>query len=122
MLRIPALFSFLLLADNTLQHVQTLRLPGNALALAVAAKPSETSIVISVDNVHKPSSTIERRQETSEFVEPLLSFKFQGQKLVAAATFKLGDGHEQIQSTKLSNLLYGLDNLRKRDGEVKELE
>jgi tRNA (guanine-N(7)-)-methyltransferase subunit TRM82 len=121
-LRIPALFSFLLQGDNTLQHIQTLQLPGNALALAVAAKSSETSIVVSVDNVHNPTSTTERRPDTGEDVEPLLLYKFQGHHLGAASTFKLGDGHEEIQSTKLTNLLYGLENLRKRDGEPKELE
>jgi tRNA (guanine-N(7)-)-methyltransferase subunit TRM82 len=120
--RIPALFTFLLTPENALKHIQTLRVPGNALAVATCKSASESNVVVSVDCIHKPGSTTERRQGIEEAAEPLQLYKFQDHELVAASTFMLADGDDEYQSVRLTNLLYNLEYLRKRDGETRELE
>lgn len=119
---VPALFTFLLTPENTLKYMQTVRLPGNALAVAVSISTTDSGLVVSVDSIHKPISTTERRVETEDAVEPLHLYKFHGRELVAGAVFSVAARDEEPNSARLTNLLYNLEKLRKRDGEAKELE
>jgi tRNA (guanine-N(7)-)-methyltransferase subunit TRM82 len=96
-------------------------LPGNALAVAADFSNPQCSIIVSVDSIHKPGSTTSCRSEAGDVLNPLYSFKFQGHELHEASTFKLADDDES-QSAALTNLLYPLENLRKRDGEEKDDE
>ena len=88
----------------------------------MAVAVTDNRVTVSVDTVHKPGSTTERRPEIEEDVAPLWSYEFQGHELLAGFPFKLANENEESQSVRLTNLLYGLENLRKRDGEAKELE
>jgi tRNA (guanine-N(7)-)-methyltransferase subunit TRM82 len=100
------------------------RLQGNALAVAAhtSAAGSSNNIVVSVDSITKPGSTTERRTDTEEAVEPLRLYRFEGHQLVAASTFEMAGADDEGTSVKPMNFLYNLDNLRKRDGEAKELD
>lgn len=126
---VPALFLFnLRLDDNSLQHIQTFELPGNPLAVETFAPlpitGSSEDVVISIDTVHLPGSTTERRSDASERDRALLGVQLRNMGLVSievvfnesteSCTSQLQNGDSK---GRLSNLLYSLENLRKRDGE-----
>jgi tRNA (guanine-N(7)-)-methyltransferase subunit TRM82 len=117
--RVPALFTFHLTADNTLEPDQVLRLSGNALSLVTEASTPE-KVLVSVDNIHKPGSITELRDSTEDSISPFQTFGFQQGGLVQdsfrVATVEEGEVPEGAASG-LRNLLYSLENLRKRDGE-----
>jgi len=123
---IPALFVFLITPANTLQHIQRLQLPGNVLTFVA----SPESVVIAIDTIHAPFSTsIQRTEDASgsgeEVVNPLQAFAFENQLLVPATPFEVVDQQEERPDgalARLGNLLYGMENLRKRDGDGKEEE
>lgn len=126
--RIPALFTFHLKENNTLQHAQTLRLPGNALSVTTGiASPdgSPTRVLISVDSTHKPGSTTELSDSAEGSISPLQAFVFEDGKL-AQDSFALsvvgGNDVSEGAVGGLRNLLYSLENLRKRDGEERGKE
>lgn len=82
---------------------------------------------MSVDTIHKPGSTTEERRNKDNYVNPLQSYKFQEGKLVQDETFRLAIADQDEGETKgsgalgrLTNVLYNLENLRKREGEDKE--
>jgi len=81
--------------------------------------------VASVDTIHKPGSTSERREDGKK-VSPLKSFKFQDGRLLYNSPFTVtpieseAGGQESGIGGRLTNLLYNLENLRKRDGENQE--
>ena len=75
-----------------------------------------------MDSIHKPGSTKDRRSEAEEAIEPLRLYKFQGNELHGASSFKLTHEDDESQPVRLTHLLYNLESLRKRDGEVKEFE
>jgi len=84
-------------------------------------------MIVSIDIIHKPGSTTERRESTEELTDPLKSFEIAGGKLVEAQGFVVAEIEESngaVSETgaigNLSNLLYGLENLRKREGDEKD--
>jgi tRNA (guanine-N(7)-)-methyltransferase subunit TRM82 len=121
--RIPALFTFHLRDDNTLKQVQTLKLTGNAHSVVAGiAAPDGTArrVLVSVDNTHRTGSTTELRDSTEEVTSPFQAFAFEDGILVqdsfAISTVEGNDVSEDAAGG-LRNLLYSLENLRKRDGE-----
>ncbi|TVY39124.1 tRNA (guanine-N(7)-)-methyltransferase non-catalytic subunit [Lachnellula occidentalis] len=120
---IPALFTFHLKDDNTLQHAQTLQLSGNALSVATGIAASDGTpkrVLISIDSTHKAGSTTELRDSTEELTSPFQAFILQDGNL-AQDSFALsvveGNHVSEGAVVGLRNLLYSLENLRKRDGE-----
>jgi hypothetical protein len=75
-----------------------------------------------VDSISKPGSTTERRTNAEDVVDPLHVYRFKGHELVAASTFEMTNDDDESQSVRLTNFLYNLENLRKSDGGMKELE
>ncbi|KAH7417023.1 guanine-N(7)--methyltransferase subunit trm82 [Cadophora sp. MPI-SDFR-AT-0126] len=116
---IPALFTFTLTPSNQLTHLQTLPLQGNALAVSPITATSK--FIVSIDTIHKPGSTSEVRTDDLEDLKSLQTFEFQDDILVESAlAFERSEGGEEEQvgdSGRLGNLLYGLENLRKREGD-----
>ena len=58
-------------------------------------------------------------------MNPLQAFAFENQRLVPATPFEVVDQQEERPDgalARLGNLLYGMENLRKRDGDGKEEE
>jgi len=58
-------------------------------------------------------------------VNPLQAFKFEDQRLVAALPFEVveqQEGRSEGDLGRLGNLLYGLENLRKREGDGRDDE
>jgi tRNA (guanine-N(7)-)-methyltransferase subunit TRM82 len=81
-------------------------------------------LIISVDCIHKSGSITECTDRGDIMINPLQSYKFQDQQLIPVSTFEIVDHQEEndkaIGTGRLTNLLYGLENLRKRDGDVKD--
>ncbi|PVH88513.1 hypothetical protein DL98DRAFT_648623 [Cadophora sp. DSE1049] len=116
---VPALFTFTLTPLNQLKHLQTLHLPGNVLSLAT---PTSSKLIVSIDTIHRPGSTSELRTDTNDNVKALQTFEFQDGMLVEGGVpFEKGEGMagegESGAVGRLGNLLYGLENLRKREGD-----
>lgn len=136
---IPALFIFTLTLSpsTTLQHAQTILLPGNALSVILLPSP-QPSLLVSVDTIHSPGTKSENteqgrdrkereRRSDADVVDPVLQFDFDGAKFgggkafVKAADMLMVDaGSEKGAVGRLGNLLYGLENLRKREGDGTE--
>lgn len=86
---------------------------------------------MSIDTVHYPGSTWELKDKTEELINPLQTLQFQDGRLTEelelvmaldenAATWR-GEGASSTDARgQLSNLLYSIENLRKRDGEGPE--
>ncbi|KAK0118877.1 tRNA (guanine-N(7)-)-methyltransferase non-catalytic subunit trm82 [Cadophora gregata f. sp. sojae] len=114
---VPALFIFLLTPSNRLEYLQTLALPGNVLALSLTS----SRLIVSIDTIHKPGSTNELRTETTENLNVLQTFEFSTQELMlvegALAFAKIEEDWKLDAVGRLGNLLYGLENLRKREGD-----
>ena len=109
--RVPATFTFVLTTQNQLHHVHTLKLPGNVLNIATVAG----GVVLSIDTIHKPGSMTDRREPGAESIDSLQAFIFQGRELVPS-TMKFDVAKDEVEeSGRLTNVLYGLQNLRKRD-------
>lgn len=121
---IPVLLVFLLTTSENLDFIQSIRLEGNALSVAVHFSDRRSSLVISVDNIHALGSTTEQRTPELETVKPLQFYEFQGRLLKFVMGFGLvGDQEELGNGTSLGhirNLLYSLENLRKRDGDARD--
>lgn len=133
---VPAIFIFSLTFTSTsaptLKHTQTLTLPGNALSLIL----DETTILISIDTIHrsgspanstsKPGRREEReRREDGDVVDSVLRFGFDGERFGEGTVLVRAPEMVDVESEKgavgrLENLLYGLENLRKRDGEAED--
>ena len=118
------MFTFQLTPDNTLQHSQTIVLPGNALSSITNVSESTTKLIVSIDNVHKSGSTTDRREESEELFNSLCSYTFQTHQAITGASFDVVEGREDADNGnvlgKLGNLLYTLENLRKRESDVRE--
>ncbi|KAF8863476.1 hypothetical protein BDZ45DRAFT_738447 [Acephala macrosclerotiorum] len=126
---IPALFSFNLhLDENVLQEPQIVELPGNPLAvitdIPLLSEGSTGDIIVSIDTIHQPGSITKLRSETSEAEKRLMIFHHWDVGLVPSDAAYKGPAEEDenlVQSGekigRLSNLLYSLENLRKRDGD-----
>ncbi|KAF4625905.1 hypothetical protein G7Y89_g12261 [Cudoniella acicularis] len=129
---VPALFVFSLTRENTLQYKQTLNLPGNALSVVTNLVASETAVplnklIVSIDNVFKPGSTSEVRTLGDETATPLLSFHFGNGLWVPETVFEKSIAKDienrqagNVNIVALKNLLYGIENLRKRDNEDRD--
>jgi tRNA (guanine-N(7)-)-methyltransferase subunit TRM82 len=110
-------------ADNTLQHIQTVPLPGNALDAVVG--PSNT-LVVSVDCIHEPGSNVELRDSFDETTGSLQSYVFQNLNAISNSAFEEVEGEVEFEGekalTRWTNLLYNLENLRKREEDAREEE
>ncbi len=106
---------------------------GNALAVVTNA-PAEsdqsdsTQIIVSVDTFHKPGSTTTEGWDADKDPYPLQLYKFQDGKLIQEGAFQIptlvrgeGGASGSGASGRLTNLLYSLENLRKREGETQEV-
>lgn len=131
MSRVPALLVFFLGADNSLKLTQVLALTGNPLSLVPEIqKPDSTSdrVIVSVDNIHKPGSTTELRDSNEEAVSPFQAFVYEdpANEILRPDSFTIVavEGESMTESVVggLKNLLYSLENLRKRDGEERGKE
>lgn len=75
---------------------------------------------MSVDWFHKPGSTTERRDEKNTTIRSLLFYEFHDRHLTRKSLIETLDHRgEYVDGNgtgRLSNLLYNLENLRKRDG------
>lgn len=75
-----------------------------------------------MDSISKPGSTTERRTSAVDVVDRLHVYRFNSNELVAASTFEMTNVDDESQSVRLTNFLYNLENLRKSNGAMKELE
>ena len=74
-------------------------------------------LFLSVDTVHKLASTTQTKDAATENVTPLHKFIFERRKLVPSAIkFEVAKSDDGMKDAgRLTNLLYSLENLRKRD-------
>lgn len=127
----PALFCFLLTAQNQLKYESTLRLAGNALAVVCDVPMNlETSdtvrgLIVSIDTIHKPGSTTEPRCSTDNSINALQCCVFQDPDFIQYEKFESSDQAEAVEfgtAGRLANLLYNLENLRKTSVGMQEGE
>lgn len=121
-LRVSALFTFRL-EDKILKQEQTLGLGGNVLAVVAGIEAPDgtpSRILVSVDGIHKAGSTTELRNNVEKPISPFQAFSF-ANGVLNRDSFSI-DASKESEVTEgvmggLRNLLYSLENLRKRDGE-----
>ncbi|KAH6637928.1 guanine-N(7)--methyltransferase subunit TRM82 [Boeremia exigua] len=140
---IPALFSFKIDAmtntsSATIEYSAAIALRGNALDVAfLSSSPTSSTVVVSIDHVHKPGSTKDVREEkdthrlqcfssqengkwgensqTAEAMKPFHEvFDVQSGGISGddSATSSLGSADDKA----LRDMLYSVENLRKRPG------
>lgn len=92
--------------------------------MAVDISDNRSSLIVSVDNIHALGSTTEKKTPDSTTTKPLHFYEFQGRHLKFVSAFGLVDEEEEFGNEaslgNLRNLLYSLENLRKRDGDARD--
>ncbi|KAF2751011.1 guanine-N(7)--methyltransferase subunit TRM82 [Sporormia fimetaria CBS 119925] len=120
---VPALFSFNVGSSSTTG--QAIALSGNALDVTFvqAGTESTCTAIVSVDNAHMPGSTTEIRKDESAVRLHFFSPQSDGQWTQAAGAVQqafegLGGSADKptTNAKALHNILYGVENLRKRPG------
>jgi tRNA (guanine-N(7)-)-methyltransferase subunit TRM82 len=116
-----------------LEYIQTVRLLGNVLAVITNipnnGKKIANRMIVSVDTAHFPGSTWELNNK-EDLINPLQTFQFQNGRLMEEPDLVIalnedeaggtGEGASADVRGQLSNLLYNIENLRKRDGDGQE--
>lgn len=109
--------------NNNLIHAQDFILSGNPLAMASSnSMQSADQILVSIDTVHIAGSKTIRRELLDQPDHPFEVLELRDNRVVR----RQHPGFERIQAlrelkdAKLTSLLYGLETLRKRDGEEKD--
>lgn len=121
--RISALFAFQLSSRDSLIYKQSLPLKGNPLGIAIYE--STASIVVSIDNIHKPCSTTFLRDNPtdSEVLLQCFSLRDDSGSSLWEGNAKWVQPIEHINRQgsfnasslgEISSLLYTVENLRKR--------
>ncbi|KAI2467725.1 hypothetical protein F4781DRAFT_299879 [Annulohypoxylon bovei var. microspora] len=119
---VPAIFVFELLQDNTLEHVQTLGVPGSPLD-AITAPSSEGSprMVVAVDPRQSAPSDSEAQGDTgiAETAQSLLLYKCDetGKWARCGGIQDVADGNLDMSRDELENILYSVGKLRKTEFE-----
>jgi tRNA (guanine-N(7)-)-methyltransferase subunit TRM82 len=117
-----------------LEYIQTVRLLGNVLAVLTDipnnGKKTTNRSIVSVDTAHYPGSTWELNNKTEDLINPLQTFQFQNGRLMEEPELVMALNEDEATGTgevanadvcgQLSDLLYNIENLRKRDGEGQE--
>ncbi|USP77250.1 tRNA (guanine-N(7)-)-methyltransferase non-catalytic subunit TRM82 [Curvularia clavata] len=118
---IPALFGFSIGGSAPGSYVS---LNGNALDVALIAGPAgSVRMVVSIDNIHKPGSTTEKREDQVPGLQ-CFSLQPQGSWQEDAGLAKTLEGLGRSGNTTgddrdgqaLRSMLYNIENLRKRPG------
>ncbi len=119
---VPAVFMFSLSETGSLSYYETLKLDGNPLDLVV--EESTSTLIISIDNFHKPGSTDQPRMNADDAALPLVVYNVKDSLWVESplrfdvSIDKVSHDADAItQSQGLSGTLYTIENLRKRGGE-----
>ncbi|KZF25937.1 hypothetical protein L228DRAFT_257451 [Xylona heveae TC161] len=119
---VPVLFSFSWIGEGIAEPPQFLNVEGNILDVAVL--PNDSSIFITIDSSHKASSLTELRED--ETVPGLKAFGWSAQNNAWTKTSKFNNILETINGSngpgtevspnpkKIRELIYGIENLRKR--------
>ena len=127
--RIPALFTYRITSSNVLEFHQYLLVEGNVLDVAILH--GQRSFLVSMDNLHVPLSTTLIENGGNRPTLAAYSYVANSSQWTRGHDFKylLGaingwvaaqDLHSAKMDSKdalLSNLLYGIENLRKRGQE-----
>ncbi|KAI1006191.1 tRNA (guanine-N(7)-)-methyltransferase non-catalytic subunit [Podosphaera aphanis] len=119
---VPAFFTFILSPENVLQYVETVYTSGNVLDMCFISnsKDSGKELAVSVDNYRKPGSSSEPRNSVSLDSAAINRFELRGKtfynqtidiKMPAGASVETS----YCMRSCLLNLLYNIENLRKRD-------
>lgn len=110
--------------------METISLRGNALSVVVDNKSTGTCVshvLVSIDNIHKPGSIQEPRDDKGGLPPRLQKFAVTDHGLVESPLV-FGPLQDEVtvvgieMDDCLTNLLYNLENLRKRDGGVQDEE
>ncbi|RKF84115.1 tRNA -methyltransferase non-catalytic subunit trm82 [Golovinomyces cichoracearum] len=114
---LPALFTFIFSPENTLQYSETLWTAGNVLDMSVTLHQGTRSrtLLVSIDDCHEPGSTSELRKDDFSNVMPLHQFTVHGGNLKGSPLEiqMPNDVKSHIDFGKVSDLLYGIEHLRK---------
>ncbi len=120
--RVPALFIFQLTPDATLQHVQTLNLPGNPLAALITTTrpPNSLTLIAAID---PPSVAATTTTTTTTKASPSLLLFAQDKSgdwvhsEGSTQNSNTEEGNVDISREELDKILYPVSNLRKTEFE-----
>ncbi|KHJ33367.1 putative trna methyltransferase [Erysiphe necator] len=122
--RLPAFFTFCLSPENKLEYSETVWTSGNILSMSTASVQNSMvkSLFVSIDNLHKPGSSLDIREDISSILS-LCRFDFDGVNLKSIPLiFKVPVDKEFEgmckNSGQISDLLYSIESLRKKYDEV----
>ncbi|KAH9879218.1 tRNA (guanine-N(7)-)-methyltransferase non-catalytic subunit trm82 [Plenodomus biglobosus] len=123
---IPALFSFDI-ESSASGHA--IALNGNPLAVALLQlSPTSHTVVVSIDNVQKPGSTTDPRDDKVSRLQYFAKesdggWRENAEASVSLASFEQAHGdattkvaHSSTETKAIQSMLYGVENLRKRPG------
>lgn len=111
-----------------MEYLQTVTLLGNALTVSTIQGADEaqadSGFLVSMDTVYKPGSTTEPRGDAQGLLHSLQSYKLEDGKVVEGGVVFPMVGEGAVGQTgaddRLGNLLYNLENLRKREGDGRD--
>ncbi|KAI2640529.1 hypothetical protein GGS26DRAFT_586532 [Hypomontagnella submonticulosa] len=118
---VPAIFVFQLRPDSSLEHAQTLGLPGSPLDATIAPKPvGPLRLVVATDPHHSTATNTESQEDVTGPGEPsLLLFERDeaGNWARQGSIADIADGNLDLSREELEKTLYTVGKLRKTEFE-----
>ncbi|KAI9680150.1 MAG: WD repeat-containing protein 4 [Trizodia sp. TS-e1964] len=117
---LPALFVFKLKTNETIEHHQTITLSGNCLSLAI--NTDDSTIMISIDNIHIPGSSTKFRDTSDTNCSLLQCYKYTKDIKPWEEIKNLSEPYQISDNLEypiggegsIADLLYSFNPLRKR--------
>ncbi|KAI1661428.1 hypothetical protein F4813DRAFT_229100 [Daldinia decipiens] len=120
--RVPAIFIFQVLPDNTLNHVQTLRLQDNPLNALVITRPESSPKLVVATDPQQPTTnngTAQAGEDTpmTELTRSLLLFERDQTENWArkGGIQDIAEGNLDVSRKELETILYTVEHLRKTE-------
>ncbi|KAI0889952.1 uncharacterized protein GGS22DRAFT_6580 [Annulohypoxylon maeteangense] len=119
---VPAIFVFELLQDNTLEHVQTLNVPGSPLDVIMApSSEGNPRLIVSIDPHQSTDSNdeVQGNSGITKTAQSLLLYEPDdaGTWVSSGSIQETADGNLDISRDQLENILYPVEKLRKTEFE-----
>ncbi|KAI1208805.1 uncharacterized protein F4807DRAFT_134641 [Annulohypoxylon truncatum] len=119
---VPAIFVFELLQDNTLEHVQTLNVPGSPLDVVVILSSGGTPRLVAAIDPRQPTNSnggVQGESVATETAQSLLLYEQNeaGNWAPSGGIQDTAEGSLDISRDQLESILYSVEKLRKTEFE-----